>query len=69
MSAATVGWVLDKDTSQRRLHVEAPAPGVVRVTTEVYGQQANVVELDAEGVGILQGLLGQALERVQTAQF
>ena len=61
----TVGWVLDKDTSKRRIHVHTLEHGAgVGLTVEVYGQQSCIVELDDDGVVILRGLLGQALERV-----
>lgn len=69
MSHHLVGWVLDKDTAKRRLQVQTSvAGGVACLTVEVYGQQACMIELDADGVVILRGLLGQALERAAAGQ-
>jgi predicted DNA repair protein MutK len=69
MSALTmVGWVLDKDTSKRRIQVTAALPATVRLTVEVYGQQASVVELDDEGVVILLSLLGTAQRHLRAAR-
>jgi hypothetical protein len=64
MSQDTIGWVMDTDTSTRRLHLAVVHPGELRVTVEVYGQPSCVVDLDEDGVVILRGLLGQALERL-----
>lgn len=68
MARESLGWVLDKDTSRRRIHVEVLPAGVVSLTVEVYGQDACVVELDTDGVVILRGLLGQALARLTSGQ-
>lgn len=64
MSAQEIGWVLDQATSQRRIHLTMSAPGLVLLTVEVYGQEASVVELDAEGLVLLSGLVGLALQRL-----
>lgn len=62
----TVGWVMDKDTSRRRLHVELDADGQTVVLTLESGQVVSPqVWLDAEGVTILQGLLGEAVRRAR----
>ena len=68
MKDAEIGWVLDQATSQRRIHVVHAGVGLVRLTVEVYGQQACVVELDEDGVVILRGLLGHALTRLTGTQ-
>lgn len=61
---ASVGWVMDQATSRRRIHVVTTREGLVRLTVEVYGQDASIVELDDEGVTILQDLLLHARARL-----
>jgi hypothetical protein len=55
--AESVGWVFDQATSTRSIHVTRTPEGLVRLTVEVSGQPSLVVELDEEGVAILQGYL------------
>lgn len=61
----TVGWVLDKDTSRRRIHVHLLLGGTgIGVTVETGERGAQPVVLDAEGASYLQGLLGEAVRRL-----
>jgi hypothetical protein len=64
MNPQDVGLVLDHQTSRRRILVSLVPPGVVALRVEVYGQPHNIVELDAEGVGILTALLREAVTRL-----
>lgn len=59
----TLGWVLDQDTSQRRLCLYQVSPTSIGLLVEVYGQPSIAVALDAEGLAALQTLVGLALAR------
>lgn len=71
MSQDTLGWVMDKATSKRRLHVGLHTEAAmdqrdvcVRLTVSVTGRPPSCVDLDTEGLGILQGLIRAALARL-----
>jgi hypothetical protein len=68
MSVQTIGWVMDMETSTRRLHITLEQAGVVGVWMEGSGQQPGLVQLEAEDVVYLQNLLRQALERMAAAK-
>lgn len=69
MSQTTVGWVMDKDTSRRRIHVHLLLGGTgIGVTVEVGERCPQPVVLDVEGATYLQGLLGEAVKRVQARE-
>ena len=64
----TVGWVLDKDTSRRRIHVHLLLGGTaIGVTVETGERCPQPVVLDLDGATVLQGLLGEAVQRLQAA--
>lgn len=65
----TVGWVLDKDTSRRRIHVHLlPGGAGIGVTVETGERGGHTVVLDVEGASVLQGLVGEALQRVRATK-
>ena len=68
MSETDIGWVVDQATSQRRLHLTVTPAALVGLTLEVYGQQHCVMELDEDGVVLLQFYLDQARRCVVAAQ-
>ena len=68
MTSTTIAWVLDQATTQRRLHLATSAPGLILLTIEVYGEASRAVELDEEGVVLLQEALVQALTRMGTRE-
>lgn len=61
MNAQTLGWVMDKDTSTRRLYLAKVSDGVVELGVEVPASQVPRLELDAEGVAALHNLVQQAI--------
>jgi hypothetical protein len=61
MNHATIGWVMDQDTSKRRLHLYRAAAGEVGLTVEITGQAPATLTLDAEGVAALHNLVQQAI--------
>jgi hypothetical protein len=67
LSVQTVGWVCDRATSKRRIRVAVTAPDCVELLVEVYGQQASIVELDRDGVGVLGRFVVEALARLVEA--
>lgn len=64
MKPYTVGWVMDRATSVRRVHIQAQPPDTVLLTIETGMRSATVVALDEEGVRYLQGLLVRAKQQV-----
>jgi hypothetical protein len=64
VSVQTVGWICDQATSKRRIRVAVTGPDVVELLVEVAGQQALMVELDAEGAAYLATMMAQALVQV-----
>lgn len=67
MTQATVGWVMDQDTSRRRVHVFLGDAGIA-LAVETGMRTPQVVILDVEGATYLQGLLGEAVKRVQARE-
>ena len=68
MSQHTVGWVLDKVTSRRRIHVHLLLAGTgIGITVETGERCPQPVVLDLDGATVLQGLLGEAVQRLQAA--
>jgi hypothetical protein len=63
VSTTTIGWVMDKDTSKRRLYLSLGDEGI-GLTVEVAGQPSASVTLDAEGIEALYAYVGQAFVRV-----
>ena len=69
MNRPVLGTLADTDTTQRRLVVYQASAQTVGVSVTVYGlQHGCVVLLDADGVRVLRGLLGAALDRLEPAQ-
>jgi hypothetical protein len=65
MNEATIGWVMDKDTSKRRLHIyRRDDDAGVGLTVEMPGQPSATVWLDLEGVAALYAYVGQAFVRL-----
>jgi hypothetical protein len=60
MSISTIGWVMDKDTSTRRLRLGLADAGV-ELRVEVSGQPPATMTLDAEGVATLHNLVQRAI--------
>jgi hypothetical protein len=61
MSHETIGWVMDKDTSKRRIHLWRGKEDVVGLAIEVPGQTPEPVLLDAEGLAALYNLVQRAI--------
>jgi hypothetical protein len=65
VSTTTIGWVMDKDTSKRRLHIyRRDDDAGVGLTVEMPGQPSATVWLDLEGVKALYAYVGEAFVRV-----
>mgnify|MGYP003580402375 CR=1 FL=1 len=67
-AALTVGWVMDRDTSRRRIHVHLLLGGTaIGVTVETGERCPQPVVLDLDGATVLQGWHGDAVPRPQAA--
>jgi hypothetical protein len=59
----TIGWVMDKDTSKRRVYLSL-GDEAIGLTVEVAGQPSATVTLDAQGIEALYAYVGQAFVRL-----